>query len=82
MEGMTKLVVREMTLKEADIIIDYFHGASHDFLRSLGVSPAKLPYRDDWERVLPRRIYAADSQAEGDPRPLGTGPGARRLFNR
>jgi RimJ/RimL family protein N-acetyltransferase len=47
-ESMTKLVVREMTLQEADIIIDYFHGASHDFLKSLGVSPAKLPYRDDW----------------------------------
>jgi RimJ/RimL family protein N-acetyltransferase len=38
-----------MTLEEAAIIIDYFHGASHDFLRSLGVAPAKLPYRDDWE---------------------------------
>ena len=46
---MTKLVAREMTLEEADIIIDYFHGASHDFLRSLGVAPAKLPFRDDWE---------------------------------
>ena len=46
---MTKLVAREMTLEEAAIIIDYFHGASHDFLKSLGVAPAKLPYRDDWE---------------------------------
>ena len=46
---MTNLVAREMTLEEAGIIIDYFHGASHDFLKSLGVSPAKLPYRDDWE---------------------------------
>jgi RimJ/RimL family protein N-acetyltransferase len=46
---MTKLVAREMTLQEADLIIDYFHRASPDFLRSLGVSPAKLPYRDDWE---------------------------------
>ena len=46
---MAKLVVREMTLEEANIIIDYFHTASHDFLKSLGVSPAKLPYRDDWE---------------------------------
>ena len=46
---MAKLVVREMRLEEADIIVDYFHAASHDFLKSLGVSPAKLPYRDDWE---------------------------------
>ena len=37
-----------MALEEADIIIDYFHGASHDFLKSLGISPAKLPHREDW----------------------------------
>jgi RimJ/RimL family protein N-acetyltransferase len=75
-EGMTQLVVREMTLHEADIIIDYFHGASHDFLKSLGVSPAKLPYRDDWEAfyraeytrpIHKRRVILVLWELDGEP---------------
>jgi RimJ/RimL family protein N-acetyltransferase len=52
---MAKLVAREMTLPEADIIIGYFHGVSHDFLKSLGISPAKLLNRGEW-----REYYRAD----------------------
>lgn len=40
--------VREMTLAEVDIIIDYFHQATPEFLDMLGVDPTRLPSRRDW----------------------------------
>lgn len=40
--------VREMALAEFDLVTDYFHGASEDYLYRLGVDPAKLPAVDDW----------------------------------
>ena len=52
---MTELVARQMTLCETDIVVDYFHGASHEFLKSLGVSPENLPDSDDW-----RAFYRAE----------------------
>lgn len=84
---MTKLVAREMTLQEADIIIRYFHGASHDFLKSLGVSPAKLPYRDEW-RAFYRAEYKRPIQKrrailvlwELDGQPIGFSTADKIIF--
>ena len=40
---------RLMRPDEASLIIDYFHGATHAFLSTLGVDPAKLPPRGQWQ---------------------------------
>ena len=40
--------VREMTLSEVHLRIDYFHNATDDHLRVLGVDRALLPSRDSW----------------------------------
>jgi RimJ/RimL family protein N-acetyltransferase len=47
--------VREMTLSEVDLRIDYFHNATDDHLRVLGVDRALLPSRDSWQA-----FYEAD----------------------
>ena len=41
-------IVRPMGLDEVDVRIDYFHDASDDYLRKLGVERALLPDRDAW----------------------------------
>lgn len=56
-------VAREMTLLETDVVIDYFHGATPEFLNSLGVDPARLPsskiwrarYEDEYRQPLDKR---------------------------
>ncbi len=47
--------VRPMRLDEVGIRIDYFHGASDEYLLKLGVDRALLPDRDAW-----RAAYEAD----------------------
>ena len=47
--------VREMTLQEVDLIIDYFHGSTPEHLETLGVDPTRLPGRAQW-----RERYEAD----------------------
>jgi RimJ/RimL family protein N-acetyltransferase len=42
------LTVREMQLSEVGIRIDYFHDASDEYLRVLGVDRALLPTRQAW----------------------------------
>lgn len=42
------LRVREMTLAETDLIIDYFHQSSPEHLEMLGVDPTRLPSRSNW----------------------------------
>ena len=44
------LHVREMRLDEVGIRIDYFHDASDDHLRRLGVDRALLPSREAWQK--------------------------------
>ncbi len=46
--GSPRLSVREMSLSEAAIRIDYFLGASDDYLLALGVDRDALPSRVDW----------------------------------
>jgi RimJ/RimL family protein N-acetyltransferase len=42
------LTVREMQLSEVGIRVDYFHDASDEYLRVLGVDRALLPTRQAW----------------------------------
>lgn len=55
MRSTPGLHVREMQLADVDIRIDYFHNASVDHLRLLGVDRALLPSRTAW-----RRFYEDD----------------------
>jgi RimJ/RimL family protein N-acetyltransferase len=54
-------VVREMEPSELPVRIDYFHGASDDYLRTLGVDRSLLPAAEAWrsayelDRSLPVR---------------------------
>jgi RimJ/RimL family protein N-acetyltransferase len=48
MSDQPHLTVREMRLDEVDLRIDYFHDASDDYLRTLGVDRALLPAREAW----------------------------------
>jgi RimJ/RimL family protein N-acetyltransferase len=41
-------VVRPLRLEEVDVRIDYFHDASDEYLRQLGVDRALLPSRAAW----------------------------------
>ena len=43
-----RLSVREMTLVDVEIRINYFHDASDEHLRVMGVDRALLPSREDW----------------------------------
>lgn len=45
---MDKPLARLMEFAEVDVIIDYFHQATPEFLNSLGVDPAKLPEPARW----------------------------------
>ncbi len=42
------LVIREMAGDEVDLIIDYFHGSTPEYLEILGVDPTRLPARESW----------------------------------
>ncbi len=43
-----ELTMREMDLGDVGIRIDYFHGASDDDLRTMGVDRALLPTTEAW----------------------------------
>src|SRR3954451_17749366 len=69
-------VARPMLLSETNIIIDYFHSASPEFLNSLGVDPSRLPERAQWQAIfarlfsLPieeRNFFAIIWELEGKP---------------
>lgn len=49
MSDQPRLTVREMRLDEVDLRIDYFHDASDEYLRTLGVDRALLPAREAGE---------------------------------
>ena len=48
------LVVREMSLDEVDLIIDYFYGSTPEHLDLLGVDPTRLPSRARWRERYAR----------------------------
>jgi RimJ/RimL family protein N-acetyltransferase len=49
------LTVREMTLAETGIIIDYFHDATPEHLEVLGVDPTRLPTLEGWRERFQRQ---------------------------
>jgi RimJ/RimL family protein N-acetyltransferase len=49
------VAVRPLRLDEVDVRIDYFHGATDEYLTRLGVDRALLPSREAW-----RASYAED----------------------
>lgn len=53
--GPRQVTVREMSLSEVRVRIEYFHRATDDHLKLLGVDRTMLPSRDAW-----RRFYEAD----------------------
>lgn len=73
-----ELSVREMTLDEVELRINYFHSASPEFLAQLGVDPARLPTPQAW-RASYERDYARPQQERqniqllwlGDGEPVG-----------
>src|SRR5437588_3370385 len=69
-------IARPMQLAETDIIIDYFHSASPEFLNTLGVDPSLLLERAQWKArfaqlfALPierRNFFAIIWEIEGQP---------------
>jgi RimJ/RimL family protein N-acetyltransferase len=51
---MMTLTVREMMGSEVDLIIDYFHNATPEYLETLGVDPTRLPPTQAWRDRLHR----------------------------
>ncbi len=75
MSDQPRLTVREMRLDEVDLRIDYFHDASDEYLRTLGVDRALLPareawrtqYEEDYGRPIPERLsYLLAWELDGD----------------
>jgi RimJ/RimL family protein N-acetyltransferase len=53
---MSGPVVRPLRLSEVDARIDYFHGASDEYLRMLGVERSRLPDRAQWRAAYEREF--------------------------
>lgn len=49
---MSLYSLREMSLAETKLMIDYFVNASVEFLDGMGVDPTKLPSEESWTEVL------------------------------
>jgi len=47
-----KLAVRDMSVDETSLVIDYFHTATPEYLEMLGVDPTRLPPRAAWSARL------------------------------
>jgi RimJ/RimL family protein N-acetyltransferase len=47
-EFAVEIAVREMTLTETDLVINYFHRATPEHLEMVGVDPSRLPTPDAW----------------------------------
>jgi RimJ/RimL family protein N-acetyltransferase len=48
------LTVREMMASEIDVVIEYFLGATTEYLEILGVDPSRLPAADGWRERFRR----------------------------
>jgi RimJ/RimL family protein N-acetyltransferase len=81
------LTVREMTLDETVIIVDYFHTSSVEHLESMGVDPSRLfprpvwreRYAQDYPRPRPERAFMAVVWLEDD-RPVGFSTADKIVF--
>jgi RimJ/RimL family protein N-acetyltransferase len=50
------LTVREMTLEETGIIVDYFQNSTPEHLEILGVDPTRLPTLESWRERFQRQF--------------------------
>jgi RimJ/RimL family protein N-acetyltransferase len=50
------LTVREIEIAEFDIVLDYFHDATPEFLETMGIDPTRIPDRNVW-----RERFRSDS---------------------
>lgn len=58
------IIVREMALAEVDLVIEYFHGSTPEYLDLLGVDPTRLPSPDVWrERFQTDLLLPLDERA-------------------
>ncbi len=48
--------VREMSLAETHLVIDYFRSSTPEYLEMLGVDPTRLPDRDTWSERF-KQLY-------------------------
>ncbi len=51
-----RLHVRDMTLGEADLVIDYFLGATPEYLDMMGVDPSRLMTREAWRAHMQQQF--------------------------
>jgi RimJ/RimL family protein N-acetyltransferase len=72
------LTAREMTIAETDLVIDYFHNSTPEYLETLGVDPSRMPSRDSWRERLAHEFARPDEQRAAivviwlsDDRPIG-----------
>ncbi len=49
---MGKLSVRKLKIDDFEKIVDYFLNADNDFLVMMGVDTTKLPFKEDWLKLL------------------------------
>jgi RimJ/RimL family protein N-acetyltransferase len=72
------LMVREMMASEIDVVIEYFLGATAEYLEILGVDPSRLPAADGWRERFRREDGKSTEQRSWmvliwlmDDRPVG-----------
>jgi RimJ/RimL family protein N-acetyltransferase len=78
-----------MRLDEVGLIIDYFHGATPEFLETLGVDPTRLPDPARWREFYAQE-YARPHRERGavlvvwelDGRPIGFSSADHIVFGR
>ena len=58
------LAVREMTLAETRLVIDYFAGATPEYLDMMGVDPTKLMPPDQWRARLETEFILPDEKRQ------------------
>jgi RimJ/RimL family protein N-acetyltransferase len=48
--------IREMTISDVDLIVDYFLWSDNDYLKSLGVDIHKLPAKKEWGELILKEL--------------------------
>src|SRR5258708_23026732 len=72
------LTAREMTVAETDLVIDYFHSSTPEYLETLGVDPSRMHSGERWREGLEHEFARPDEQRSAivviwlsDQRPIG-----------
>ena len=58
------IAVRELKNKDAELVVRYFHDATPDFLKGMGVDREKLPLADEWVKIIHTDIEKPHEQKE------------------